>query len=132
MKQLDICFFCQFGHTCDISISQRDLPIFGWDKIAKRGSFGKRCEKRFLNAKRVVYDAYDALQTTKCLERHVYPRLVATKPPPYPLPIQPCTCSPLTLNLNPPNERQYPYQVHFRNKHCKAHCIQTWGSGVLE
>ena len=38
----------------------------------------------------------------KCLERHVYPRLVATKPPPYPLPIQPCTCSPLTLNLNPP------------------------------
>ena len=36
------------------------------------------------------------------------------------------------IEPQPPNERQYPYQVHFRNKHCKAHCIQTWGSGVLE
>ena len=40
----------------------------------------------------------------------------------------------LTPDIEPqiPNERQYLYQVHFRNKHCEAHCIQTWGSGVLE
>ena len=40
----------------------------------------------------------------------------------------------LTPDIEPhiTNKRQYPYQVHFRNKQRKVLCIQTWGSVVLE
>ena len=40
----------------------------------------------------------------------------------------------LTPDIEPhiTNQRQYPHQVHFRNKQCKVLYIQTWGSVVLQ